>query len=109
MNSFIFKADTIRGYTEDALTIAKMKSKINDELLKASQAGEYWCHYKAPMLASETAIKHLRDSLILSGYKVKVTLDKNGFWLTILWAPEDRKVTFCDGEWDNYEEYQFKD
>lgn len=109
MDSFIFKADTMRGLTSLALSTAELKTKINETMKAAADSGEYWCHYNVPALCNENTVRDIKDALLRCGYRVKVQYLNSRFYVTILWAPEDKKVTFGDGEWDNYEEYQFKD
>ena len=105
MDSFIFKADTMRGLTTLALSTAELKTKINDTMKSAADNGEYWCHYVVPALCNENTVKDIKDALLRCGYRVKVQNLDSRFYVTILWAPEDRRVV-CDGvEWNELEDY----
>ena len=98
MNNFIFKASTMRGKTELALSMTELKKKINDALDGAADKGEYWCHFIMPTLIDEKVVDNIVTDLLDAGYKVKVTYNK-GYYLTIQWAPEDSKVVFDGEEW----------
>lgn len=112
MDSFIYKADTMRGRTQLALNIVELKKKINRALGEAADNGEYWCHVQMPSLIKKEVIDELVADLIQAKFKVKVTQEyinfnndrskTNGrvFCLTILWAPEDIRVTFDGEDWE---------
>lgn len=108
MESFILKADTMRGLTELALSPVELKKRINEQMSKAASDGEYWCHFRVPALCTEATVKELKENLINSKYRVKVSYINFVFYITILWAPLDKKV-MCDGtRWDDLEDYDFK-
>ena len=98
MNNFIFRASTMRGKTELALSMTELKKKINDALETAADKGEYWCHFIMPTLINEKIVDDIVDDLLDASYRVKVTYNK-GYYLTIQWAPDDMKVVFDGEEW----------
>ena len=99
MDSFIYKASTMRGETQLALTEIEIKRRINEAIKEAAIKGEYWCHFAVPTLIDLSLADKIMDDLIECGYKVKISKDKTVF-LTILWAPDDAKVTFSGENWD---------
>ena len=98
MNNFIFKASTMRGKTELALSMTELKKKINDALDAAADRGEYWCHFSMPTLIDEKVVDDIVTDLLDAGYRVKVTYNKR-YYLTIQWAPDSAKVVFDGEEW----------
>jgi len=98
MDSFIYKASTMRGETQLALTEIEIKRRINETIKNAAIAGEYWCHFVMPTLLEEKVVDDIVSALLACGYRVKVMFNKT-YCLTILWAPEDMKVTFDGEDW----------
>lgn len=104
MDSFIYKAATMRARTQLALTEIEIKRRVNEKIREAALAGEYWCHYEVPSLLRTDVVRELKNALILAGYKVKAYRNDGHLYITIQWAPEDAKTMFCGMEWDEFEE-----